>query len=206
MLALGTVCQSPASITQTLKWLETAHASSSLTLRAPPGQEGALLLVVAGGRAQGPCRHTHTSPVITPREQDAMRVTPTFRFPRVAQSRSRGEGGGAGRWGAGVQGCGGTEGGSTASVCSQSHVCFCKVGAAMSSLAFPDLVFCIFSILFVIHLTKGLSVNLLIFPRNCLWFLWFSSASLVAPLVFITSFSGFGFSSLFSRGCLLFTP
>lgn len=29
MLALGTVCQAPASITQTPKWLQTAHASSS---------------------------------------------------------------------------------------------------------------------------------------------------------------------------------
>lgn len=70
MLALGTVCQAPASITQTPKWLQTAHASSSRrTTRR--GQRGPCASWSAGGRGGGSVL-ARASAVLTPEKQDAM--------------------------------------------------------------------------------------------------------------------------------------
>lgn len=70
MPALGTVCQAPASITQTPKWLQTAHASSSRrTTRR--GQRGPCASWSAGGRGGGSVL-ARASAVLTPEKQDAM--------------------------------------------------------------------------------------------------------------------------------------
>lgn len=70
MLALGTVCQAPATITQTPKWLQTAHASSSRrTTRR--GQRGPCASWSAGGRGGGSVL-ARASAVLTPEKQDAM--------------------------------------------------------------------------------------------------------------------------------------
>ena len=90
------------------------------------------------------------------------------------------------------------------------RVCFCKVGIAMSPLSFLVLIFRVFSLLLLVHLTKGLSI-LSIFSKNWLLVLEIFSVALLSilfifPLIFSTSFFLLALGLVcFSLRCLLLT-